>query len=201
MPLTVLVDDHAAIVGLRLRAVSGHFGLNVIGPTNDCQEAVKLASLHQPDFAILNDPLAFLDPIDIVRGIRRASPRTRIILLTMYTQGRTVLSGLRAGACAVIVKSAAFEELLRILSGMYMSADHCDSLHGRHVGCGEPREPQLHGRRRQVLQLVAEGRTTKDIAIILGISVRTAEFHKREIKEKLDIHDTAGWFDSRSEMN
>lgn len=198
MPLRILLaDDHRAGVRLGIRALLERAGFDVIGPTSDGKKAVELAAAYYPHVAVLDEALPAFGVIDTIRGIRRVSPRTRIVLLAMYTQGRTVLSALRAGACSVIVKSRGFEQLLGTITGTCTEDIHpstssfsdvpespmvTDDLHG----------PQLHGRGRQVLQLVAEGKTTKEIASILGISIRTAEFHRHEIREKLDIHDTAG---------
>jgi two-component system response regulator NreC len=115
----------------------------------------------------------------------------------MHTEGRNVLEGLRAGARGVVVKSRAFDELLRAIQAVshgdtYLSPDVSNVVVESYVANGNELEPRLRDRERQVLQLVAEGKTTKEIATILGISVKTAESHRMKIMERLDIHDTAG---------
>lgn len=125
------------------------------------------------------------------------SPHTKTILLTMYTQGGNVLDGLRAGVRGVVAKSRAYEELLRAIKTVcfgdtYLRREVSNFVVDSYVADGEVRKPQLRDRERQVLQLVAEGKTTKEIATMLGISAKTAESHRSKIMERLDIHDTAG---------
>ncbi len=197
MRLRILVADDHIVVRQGLRALLERAGFDVVGEAGDGQEAIRLAEELQPDAAVLDVAMPLLNGIDAARGITKVSPRTRTILLTMYTEGRNVLAGLRAGVRGVVVKSRAFDELLRAIQTVckgdtYLSPDVSNGVVESYVASGDMREPYLRDRERQVLQLVAEGKTTKEVAAILGISVKTAESHRLKIMERLDIHDTAG---------
>jgi DNA-binding NarL/FixJ family response regulator len=197
MPLRVLLADDHVVVRQGLRALLERAGFEVVGEAGDGQEAIRLAGELDPDVAVLDVAMPLLNGIDAARGITKASPRTKTVLLTMYAQGRIVLEGLRAGVRGVVVKSRAIEELLRAIQTVckgdrYLSPDVSNVIADWYVASGDAREPHLRDRERQVLQLVAEGKTTKEVATILGISVKTAESHRAKIMERLDIHDTAG---------
>jgi DNA-binding NarL/FixJ family response regulator len=197
MPLHVLLADDHVVVRQGLRALLERAGFEVVGEAGDGQEAIRLAEELQPDVAVLDIAMPLLNGIDAAHGITKASPQTKTILLTMYAQGHNVLEGLRAGVRGVVVKSRAIDELLRAIQAVckgdrYLSPDVSNVIADWYVASGEVREPHLRDRERQVLQLVAEGKTTKEVATILGISVKTAESHRMKIMERLDIHDTAG---------
>ncbi len=197
MPLHILVADDHVVVRQGLRALLERAGIEVVGEAGDGQEAIRLAEKYQPDAAVLDIAMPILNGIDAARAISKVSPRTRNILLTMYTEQRNVLEGLRAGVRGLVVKSKAFDELLRAIHAVckgdtYLSPDVSSVVVESYVASANARETQLRDRERQVLQLVAEGKTTKEVATILGISVKTAESHRMKIMERLDIHDTAG---------
>jgi two-component system response regulator NreC len=197
MPLHILLADDHVVVRQGLKALLERAGFEVVAEAGDGQEAIRLAADSQPDIAVLDVAMPILNGIDAARGIAKASPATRAILLTMYAQGASVLEGLRAGIRGLVVKSRAFDELLRAIQAVckgdtYLSPDVCNVVVESYVTNRDAGEPHLRDRERQVLQLVAEGRTTKEIATILGVSVKTAESHRMNIMERLDIHDTAG---------
>ncbi len=197
MPLHVLLADDHVVVRQGLRALLERAGFDVVGEAGDGQEAIRLAEELHPDVAVLDVAMPLLNGIDAARGITKASPHTKTVLLTMYAQGHNVLEGLHAGIRGVVVKSRAIDELLRAIEAVcrgdrYLSPDVSNVIAEWYIASGDGREPHLRDRERQVLQLVAEGKTTKEVATILGISVKTAESHRMKIMERLDIHDTAG---------
>ncbi len=197
MPLQILVADDHVVVRQGLRALLERAGFKVVGEAGDGQEAIRLAAETHPDVAVLDVAMPVLNGIDAARGITKASPGTRTILLTMYAEGPSLLEGLRAGVRGLVVKSRAFDDLLRAIHAVsrgdtYLSPEASNVIVESYVANGEAEEPRLRDRERQVLQLVAEGRTTKEVATILGVSVKTAESHRMKIMERLDIHDTAG---------
>jgi two-component system response regulator NreC len=197
MPLRILVADDHVVVRQGVRALLERAGFEVIAEAGDGQEAIHLAEKFHPDAAVLDVAMPLLNGIDAARGIAKVSPRTKTILLTMYLQDGNVLEGLRAGVRGVVVKSKAFDELLRAIQTVckgdsYLSPEVSNVVVEGFVGNYQERAGELRDRERQVLQLVAEGKTTKEIASILGISVKTAESHRMNIMERLDIHDTAG---------
>ncbi len=197
MALRILLADDHVVVRQGLKALLEREGFEVVGEAGNGQEAIRLAEELHPDVAVLDVAMPVLNGIDAAHGIAKASPRTRTILLTMYAEGHYVLEGLRAGVSGVVVKSRAIDELLRAIEAVrrgdrYLSPDVSKVIADWYVASGEEAEPHLRDRERQVLQLVAEGKTTKEVATILGISVKTAESHRMKIMERLDIHDTAG---------
>lgn len=197
MPLHILLADDHAVVRQGLRVLLERAGFEVVGEAGDGQQAIQLAEKYQPDIAVLDVAMPVLNGIDAARGITKVSPRTRTVLLTMYVQGHNVLEGLRAGARGVVVKSRAFDELRRAIDAVcnghtYLSPDVSNIVVGTYLADHVEATMPLRDRERQVLQLIAEGKTTKEIATVLGISVKTAEWHRSKIMEKLDIHDTAG---------
>ncbi len=196
-PLQILLADDHAVVRQGLRALLERAGFEVVGEAGDGQEAIQLAESLHPDLAVLDVVMPLLNGIDAARRITKVSPWTKTILLTMYVVNSNVLEGLRAGVRGMVVKSKAFDELLRAIQTVckgdtYLSPDVSNVVVGAYLTNNPEQVMPLRDRERQVLQLVAEGKTTKEIATILGISVKTAESHRSKIMERLDIHDTAG---------
>lgn len=192
----LLADDHQ-IVRQGVRALLERERFNVVAEASDGQEAVRLAERTRPDVAVLDLSMPTLNGIDAGREILKVSPRTRFLLLTMHTEEHHILEALRAGARGCVTKSQASEHLVQAIrevcaDGVYLSPSVSGAVVQAYLaGTALPYEP-LTARERQVLQLVAEGKTTKEVAVILGISVKTAESHRTRMMEKLDIHSTAG---------
>lgn len=197
MPIRVLLADDHIVVRQGIRSLLERAGFEVVGEADDGQEAVRLAEKLSPDIVVLDYAMPLLNGIDTARAIRKVSERTRIILLTMFTQYRFVLESFRAGVRGYVVKSAASDELLRAIRCVfqgrtYLSPDASNVLIENCLAASEVQESTLADRERQVLQLVAEGKSNKEIADVLGISVKTAESHRAHLMEKLQIHDIAG---------
>jgi two-component system response regulator NreC len=192
----LLVDDHA-IVREGLIALLEREGFAVVGQAADGMQAVQLAKELHPEVVILDFGMPILNGLDAARAIREALPTTRLVLLTMHTDEQYVLEGLRAGIRGFVLKTQAAAELVRAIRDVQAGAVFLGPGMGKTVvdaylnGKPEPTE-HLTPRERQVLQLVAEGRTTKEIARLLGVGVKTAESHRTHLMEKLGIHDTAG---------
>jgi two-component system, NarL family, response regulator NreC len=192
----LLADDHQ-LVRQGVRALLERERFEVVAEASDGQEAVRLAARTQPDVAVLDLSMPTLNGIDAGREILKVSPKTRFMLLTMHTEEHHILEALRAGARGCVTKSQASEHLVQAIrevcaDGVYLSPSVSGAVVQAYLaGTPLPYEP-LTARERQVLQLVAEGKTTKEVAVILGISVKTAESHRTRIMEKLDIHSTAG---------
>jgi DNA-binding NarL/FixJ family response regulator len=192
----VLADDHT-VVRQGLRALLEREGFEVVGEAPDGREAIRLIERLHPDVAVLDLAMPLLNGIDAAREIVKSNPRTRPILLTMHTENNYVLASLRAGVTGYVLKTRAAEELVQAIRDVCKGEFYLSSGISRAVvqaylsGSDVPVSP-LTDRERQVLQLVAEGKTSKEVATILGISVKTAESHRTNMMEKLDIHDTAG---------
>ena len=197
MPLRILMADDHQIVRDGLKALLAREGFDVIGEAADGQEAARLASRLAPDVVVLDLAMPRLNGLDAAREILRSTPRTGIVLLTMHAEEHQILEAMRAGVRGFVVKTQAAEELVRAIKAVAGGQMHLGSnapqvlVDACFGGREQPRDP-LTPRDRQVLQLVAEGHTTKEIATELGISTKTAETYRAKIMEKLDIHDTAG---------
>lgn len=197
MPTSVLLADDHQIVRQGLRVLLEREGFDVIGEASDGHEAVRLADQFHPDVAVVDFVMPLLNGLDASVRIQRLSPATRIILLTMYTEDQYVLEALRGGLKGYVIKTQAAGDLVRaireVLRGaLYLSPGISPMLLEAYRSQTDvPAEP-LTPREREVLQLIAEGKTTREIAIVLGLSVKTAETHRTNIMRKLEIHETAG---------
>jgi DNA-binding NarL/FixJ family response regulator len=192
----VLADDHP-IVRQGLKLLLEREGFEVVGEAADGLDAIELAKRLHPDVIVLDIVMPNLNGVACIGEIRKISPHTKIVLLTMHAEEHQVLEALRAGAKGCVLKSQASEHLLHALrevlnGGVYLSPSVSGAMvHAYVEKNGFPYDP-LSNRERQVLQLVAEGKTTKEVAVILGVAVKTAESHRTRLMEKLDIHSVAG---------
>lgn len=192
----VIADDHE-MVRQGLRALMEPEGFSFVGEASDGHEAVRLCETNHPEVAILDLSMPMLNGIFAAREIVKCSPRTRVVLLTQHTEEHVVLEALRAGVRGYVLKTKASSELVQALRAvcrgeMYLTQSISQAVVQAFLSKDDLPDRPLSDREREVLQLVAEGKTTKEIATILGISVNTAESHRSNLMEKLDIHDTAG---------
>jgi len=192
-----LADDHQ-IVREGFRAILERNGFQIVCEVADGRDAVRCAQAHSPDVAILDLSMPQLNGLDAAREILQSHARMAIILLTMHAEEHQIVAALRAGIRGYVIKTQASDELIHAIrevigGGIYLSP--C-GVYGVVVGAyltGRNLTPDpLTSREREVLQLVAEGHTTKEIAGALKLSVKTAESYRSRIMEKLGIHETAG---------
>jgi two-component system, NarL family, response regulator NreC len=192
----VLADDHP-VVRQGVKVLLERDTFEVVGEAADGLEAIALAEQLSPDVVVLDVAMPTVNGLGAVHEIRRVSPRSKMVLLTMYTEEHYVLEALRSGVKGCVSKTQAPEHLLEAIrevcaGGVYLSPRVSGAVVEAYLSKTEvPRDP-LSGRERQVLQLIAEGKTTKEIAVVLGVTVKTAESHRSKLMEKLDIHSTAG---------
>jgi two-component system, NarL family, response regulator NreC len=197
MPLRIVLADDHVMVRQALKTALEHGGLQVSGEASDGREAIQLCQQQHPDIAVLDISMPLLNGVGAAREIAKVSPRTRIIFLTMHTGDDFVLEGLRSGVHGYVVKTKDISELVQAIrtvsqGEVYLSPGISRTvLDGYLAGRATSTDP-LSAREREVLQLIAEGKTTKEVAVVLGISTSTAESHRTNIMEKLDIHETAG---------
>lgn len=197
MPCRVLLADDHQIFRQGLRRLLEAAGHEIVGEASDGREALKLARTLCPDIAVLDLSMPLLNGLDAGREMRRFAPQIKIILLTMYTDKGYVLQALRAGARGYVLKTQAAEDLIlairQILRGeTYLSPGVAASVVDAVLENANEASDPLTARERQILQLVAEGNTTKEIAKLLNVSFKTAESHRNHIMKKLDIHEVAG---------
>jgi len=197
MPILVLLADDHQMTRDGLGAFLVQQGFKVNANASNGQEAVRLAAELQPDVAVLDLAMPIVNGLEAAREIQKISPKTKTIFLTMHNENHYILEALRSGAKGFVTKTHAAEDLVQAIRDavrgkMYLSPEVSRAVvEAYQAKEALPMDP-LTPRERQVLQLVAEGKTTKEAAATLQISVKTAETHRTRIMEKLNVHETAG---------
>ena len=192
----LIVDDHP-LIRQGMRSLLEKHGFTVIGEAADGREATRLARELEPDVAVLDLAMPLLNGLDSAREITRTCRRTKTILVTIHTEDQYVLEALQAGVRGYVLKSQATAELVQAIQevmrgGRYLSPGISEAVVQAYLGKTDLPSDPLTPREREVLQLIAEGMRTKDIAGLLVVSVKTVESHRTRIMEKLDVHQTAG---------
>jgi two-component system response regulator NreC len=196
----LLADDHKIIrEGLRALLVNQR-DIDVIGEAEDGRSTVKLSHELSPDIVIMDISMPDMNGIEAARQIISRDSRIKVIALSVHSDKRFVIEMLNAGASGYLLKDCAFEELANAIRTVmsnrsYLSPAITDIMLNdyRHMLSKESLSvfSLLTAREREVLQLIAEGKTTKDIAAALSVSVKTIETYRQQIMEKLDIHSIA----------
>jgi two-component system, NarL family, response regulator NreC len=197
MPVRVLLVDDHQLVREGLKALLEREQFQVVGEASDGYDAIQRAQALRPDVAVLDLSMPQLNGLDAAHEIRRAAPGVKVVALTVHTEDPYVISALRAGIKGYVLKSQAGADLVQAIRevsrGMtYLSPGISRTVVQAYLSKTDLPPDPLTVREREVLQLVAEGQTTKEIAQRLGISVKTADSHRTRIMRKLDIHATAG---------
>ncbi|MBI2114466.1 MAG: response regulator transcription factor [candidate division NC10 bacterium] len=176
-----------------LRALLEREGFEVAGEAGDGHQAIRLAQDLRPDVAVLDLAMPLLNGLDAAREILKVSPSTKVILLTVHTEDQYVLEALRARVKGYVLKTQVAEDLVQaireVLRGStYLSPGISQAVVEAFLAKTDLPTDPLTLRERQVLQLIAERKSTKEIAGLLGVSVKTVESHRARMMEKLDIH-------------
>jgi DNA-binding NarL/FixJ family response regulator len=179
-----------------VKALLEQGGCRVIAEAADGREAAALAESLHPDVAVLDLVMPNMNGLSAAREIRRVSPGTRVILLTSSKEEPQVLEALMAGVKGYVLKSQATADLLQAIREVakgciYLSPAISHVVVDAYIGKKPFPEDPLTPREKEVLQLIAEGKTTKEVAQFLRLSVKTAEFHRTRLMEKLEVHQTA----------
>jgi DNA-binding NarL/FixJ family response regulator len=195
--MRVLIADDHPLLRQGLVALLEKEGFEVVAVAADGHEAVALAARVIPDVAVLDIGMPGLNGLDAAREIQRQHLARATVLLTMHTEDHYVLEALRSGVKGYVLKSQAPQAVADAIrqafrGDVYLSPGISRILVNAYASQREPGDELLSRRERQVLQLVAEGKTTKEIAQILDVSVKTADSHRGRLMKKLDIHETAG---------
>lgn len=196
MSIQILLADDYEMVRQGLKALLEREGFKVVGEASDGYQAIRLVEEMTPDLAVLDLAMPLMNGISVAKAIQHSGLRTRVIALTIHTEIPYVLEALQAGIKGYVLKNCAAEELVHaireVLRGStYLSSDISDVVVNAYLHGIEPGAELLSPREIQVLQLVAEGKSTKEAASLLEISVKTAESHRTHLMEKLEIHETA----------
>jgi two-component system, NarL family, response regulator NreC len=190
----VLADDHT-LVRQGLRTLLESEGFVVAGEAADGREAVRLVHAENPDVVVLDIGMPLFNGLGAALELARAAPAVRMIVLTQHDEEQYVTEALRCGVKGYVLKGQAARDLVhairRVVAGdVYLSPGVAGAL-ARAYSAPDLPATTLSLRERQVLQLIAEGDSTKRIAVRLGISAKTVETHRTKLMQKLDIHDTA----------
>jgi DNA-binding NarL/FixJ family response regulator len=198
---TLLVDDHALILDGLCAVLEKHPDIDVIAAVRDGREAVRTSLALQPHVVVMDLMMPGLNGIEATRQILAAQPAVQVLCLSMHTDKRFVAAVLDAGASGYILKEYAQDELLRAIrtvaaQQVYLSPGIAGIVvHAYRAGRSDPpASPFTHltVREREVLQLVAEGHDTKEIAVRLYLSVKTIGTHREHLMDKLQIRSLAG---------
>jgi DNA-binding NarL/FixJ family response regulator len=196
-----LADDHG-LVRAGIRSLLGDVpGVEVVGEAGDGQEALRAMLESRPDVALIDISMPGLNGLELVARLKRELPGTGLVILSMHGTPAHVAQALRAGASGYLLKDSAVDELPVLLRAMSRGETYLSPAISRQVveGFLERQAPAteapldvLTPRQREILQLVAEGRSTKEVAQLLELSVKTVETHRAQIMDRLEIHDVAG---------
>jgi DNA-binding NarL/FixJ family response regulator len=197
VPVTVVLAEDHQIVRQGIRALLDREGFEVVAEASNGQEAVQITHAHKPEIAVLDVGMPIMNGLDAAQEINRTAPSTKTILLTRHDDDQYVLAALKAGVRGYVLKSQATFDLVQAIrevnrGGYYLSPGVSRTVIDAFLTKSDLGNSQLTARERQVLQLISEGRTTKEVATVLGVSVKTAESHRTRLMQKLDIHATAG---------
>lgn len=194
-PRLLLADDHNILLEGVRKLLESNF--EIVGVAGDGREAVTLAETLRPDIVVLDIGLPLLNGIDAARQIRERAPQSRIVMLTQQTGKPYIRKAFEAGATAYVVKQSASRELSgaidQAMRGERYVSESIRDVVEPSVAENNVSQPaaELTVRQREVLQLVAEGKTAKEIAVLLGISPKTVEFHKAAISDQLGLRTIA----------
>jgi DNA-binding NarL/FixJ family response regulator len=203
-PIRILLADDHALVRAGIRALVQRIsGMEVVAEASDGREALRLVRHCEPDVVLMDIAMPELNGLDALPRIVKENPKIAVIILSMHASREYVLQALQAGAAGYVLKNAAVDELETAIRTVargdkYLTPAISEQIiagvtaaKGEGVGSAAAAE-SLTQRQREILQLIAEGRTTREIAEILHISVKTVETHRTLLMDRLNLHDVAG---------
>jgi len=200
-PVRVLLADDHALVRAGIRALLESLeGIAVVAEAGNGGEVLELARKHRPDVVLLDISMPGIGGLEASAQLKQELPEVRVVMLSMHANEEYVLQALRAGAVGYMLKDSATAELELALQAVmqgetYLSPPISKQVvegYVQRVGAEQPAADHLTPRQRQVLQLIAEGLSTKEIAYRLELSVKTVETHRAQLMERLQIRDIAG---------
>lgn len=200
MSMTLLIVDDHPLIRVGLRALLEHaLDRPQIFEATDGREALEIAATVQPDIVLLDISMPGLNGVDAARRLTTELPACKVIMLSMHCHEERVAECLRAGATGYLVKDGAVSEVMAAIDAalhgeVYISTHVPTSVSKllEHTSTVTSPLQLLSGRQREILQLIAEGQSTKEIGYRLNLSGKTVETHRRLLMQRLDIHDIAG---------
>jgi DNA-binding NarL/FixJ family response regulator len=196
-PRLLMADDHAIMLAGLRKLVEGT--CDVVGTVQDGRALVEAAERLRPDLILLDISMPLLNGMDAARQIKKSVPDAKLIFLTMHASPVFATEALQAGASGYLLKQSAASELPHAIETVLKGQTYLtptitrpvlDSIVSRKQGELKKSLMELTPRQREVLQLLAEGKTPKDMAVLLNVSVKTIEFHKTRLMKQLDLHTT-----------
>jgi DNA-binding NarL/FixJ family response regulator len=214
-PIRILLAEDHALVRAGFRSLLHSFsGVEVVGEANDGREALRLIEVLRPNIVLMDIMMPGLNGLEATARVSKEFPTVRVIILSMNAAEEYVLQAMRAGASGYLLKDGSITELEEAIRAVARGEKFLSSAVSKYVIAGyvqrtseqsaganaggpahsgsPPGSEKLTPRQREILQLIAEGNTTKEIAKKLEISVKTVETHRTQLMERLDIHDIAG---------
>lgn len=194
----LLVDDHELVrAGLR-SLINELADMEVVAEARNGREALDAVAAHQPDLVLMDIMMPEMNGLDATARLAVFNPKLPVMILSMNASEEYVLQALRAGASGYLLKNISPTEMEQAIRALARGEKHITSAVAKHLitglleGSKTTSLDRLTNRQREVLQLVAEGNTTKEIARKLGLSTKTVEAHRSDLMQTLNIHDTAG---------
>jgi len=195
MSLRILLADDHLMVRQAIKVALAQAGLQVVDEASDGQEAISKCRVSRPDIAVIDVSMPLINGIDAAREILQVCPATKIVILTMHTHDKYLQEFLRLGIRGYVVKANSADELVKAIHAVargdtYISqfvSPATPNVNRTRIGQAEP----LGVRELQVLRLIAEGKSTKEIGHILSVSEKTVRTHRANIMKKLEVQDTA----------
>jgi DNA-binding NarL/FixJ family response regulator len=198
----LLADDHLLVrAGIR-SLVESIEGVSIVAEADNGREAVALAKTHKPDLVIMDITMKEMNGIEAMAQILQQSPAPRVLILSMHSTEEFVRRAMKAGASGYLVKDSAPLELPMAIEAVMQGEIYLSPRVSRHVVTGliqgasgegtQSSMGSLTARQREILQLIAEGKSTKEIAFVLEVSVKTVETHRADLMDRLSIRDVAG---------
>jgi DNA-binding NarL/FixJ family response regulator len=196
----LLADDHV-LLRKGIRAVLSSLpGIEVVAESADGREALTLIERLRPDLAVIDITIPGLNGLEVAIRAKSVSPGTKVLILSMHAGEAYVAQALRAGVAGYLLKEAADDDLPMAIKAVsrgdvYLSPKISKQVVERYVQSSSAAPDPLAGlttRQREILQLVAEGKSSKEIAVLLDLSVKTVESHRGQIMERLGVHDVTG---------
>lgn len=189
----LLVDDHTLVRTALCALLQSCPGIQVVAEASDGEEALQLIRVHRPDVVLMDIAMKGLNGLEATARVAQEFPTVRVIILSMHSGAEYVRQALHAGACGYILKDANLTELDRTIKAVMRGETVLSpaATQGAMAGAVRGSTP-LTPRQREVLQLIAAGNTTKEIAQKLHRSIKTVETHRLQLMRRLNIHDIAG---------
>jgi DNA-binding NarL/FixJ family response regulator len=194
----LIADDHVLVRQGIGRLLQDEPDVDIVGEAGDAAEALKYVTELRPDIVLMDVGMPGFSSFDATRVIQAQFPHTRVVFLTMHEDPDYVLRGLQAGAAGYLLKDTPADKLAGVLrhvhrGGKFVSPEMLGGLdnEGKRVGAARPEKSKLTPRETEIMKHLAEGKTVRVIAGLLGLSAKTVEAHKFNLMRKLDIHNKA----------